>query len=302
MDYSGYLCYNCQGKGHRSSKCPFPPTHRRCPTCGKAGSDFTHRDGCTDSWYNLSQRVPRYVDGTRTILTKEQVENILAEDYTSEKLRHQAQIEATSSRARPNMEIAQLKPSQIENADLDREKNSLKRCAQFPLVYAEAEHRNKHDEHGLDRDPRLLKPLLLRYVFSQRPTVYIDFGDGRDIGMRDTLYQMQNGLDIKYVGGMLEFYGRANESATFILNTVQGALRMKIEGEMVILNGSHIFTGFGLTIRRSTLAMTEPTKYGFTMIGKQEEEIRLRYKSMRYVVKLDGDNIEVNVFEPTQRL
>lgn len=252
-------------------------------------------------------------------MTKQQVENILAEDYTSEKLRHQAQGEATARRARSNNELAKLKPCLIDNVDQVREKLPLKSCAQFTLDYAGhrienehrnetqfplvyAEHPNEHGEYRTDRDERLLKPLLLRYFFSKRPTVYIDFGDGRDVEMRETLYQMQNGLDIKYVDGMLEFYGRAHDSATFMMNTVYGALRMKIEGEMVILNGSHIFTGIGLTIRRTVPPMTEPTKYGFTMIGKREEVIRMRYKSMRYVVKLDSDNFEVNIFEPTQRL
>lgn len=89
---NNFLCYNCQGQGHRASQCQFAPTHRRCPTCGKAGGNHAHREGCSDSWYDLSVRVPRFKEDNRTTLTKQQVEAILFEGYLSERSDHELSV------------------------------------------------------------------------------------------------------------------------------------------------------------------------------------------------------------------
>lgn len=299
MNFSGFLCYNCQGQGHRSSKCPFAAAHRRCPTCGKAGADYVHRDGCADSWYDLSVRVPRYDTDKRTVLTKKQVDDILLESYTSERCRHQARVEGIELRERSNMTPARLDDSdqnlrteyQIDNATCQA---AVQIKDSQSIVAAEnmAENATFRDEVGLT--------LLLRFVFVKRPTAYIDFGNGHDIEMRETLFRMQNGLNIKYAAGRLDFYGRANEIATFMIT----AFRLKIERDVVVINGTHIFSEIGMTIRAgfTALAGVEPTKYSITMVGRSEDEIRVRYKASRYIMKLEGDGLQINAFEPNRRL
>lgn len=293
MNFSGFLCYNCQGQGHRSSKCPFPAAHRRCPTCGKAGTDYMHRNGCADSWYDLSVRVPRYDIDNRTVLTKQQVDNILLESYTSERRRHQAEFKEIELRDRSNMTDARSDDSHPILCTATAQINNS-----HSIVPAEnpSENATHRDEVGLT--------LLLRFFFVKRPTAYIDFGSGNDIEMRETLYRMQNGLNIKYSAGKLDFYGRANESATFVVTTVQGSFRLKIERDVAVINGSHIFSEIGMTIRAGFTAMAEvePTKYIITMVGRSEDEIRVRYKASRYIMKLDGDNVQINSFEPNRRL
>lgn len=294
MNFAGFLCYNCQGKGHRSSKCPFPPAHRRCPSCGIAGGDYMHREGCREQWYDLSIRVPRYKQDGQTKLTKQEVENHLKESYETERLRHQTRSSVIEHRL--DTRLAAFIPivhaeNWTENAD----------CREKFLSLAHAENRS---ENADIRDERSRKTLLLRLVFAKTPTVYIDFGNGRDIELRETLFQMQNGLDVKYASGMLDFYGLARESATFMVTMVQGAFRIKIERDVVEINGSHVFTEIGLTIRANCTAPAgaDPTKYGITTIGGSEQEIGIRYKAKRFIMKLHEDIIQINPFEPTRRL
>lgn len=254
-----------------------------------------HRDGCADSGYDLSVSLRHYDIDERTLLTKQQVDEILIESYTSERCRHQAHV--ADIKLRERMTLARLDDSppilrtknRIDNPTF-RPAAQIKDSQSIVRTEILTENATHRDEVGAT--------LLLRLVFVKRPTAYIDLGSGHDIEMRETLYRMQNGLNIKYSAGMFDFYGRANEAATFIVTTVQGSFRLKIERDVVVINGSHIFSEIGMTIRAgfTALAEVEPTKYSI-MFGRSEDDIRLRYKTSRYIMKL-----EIDPFEPNRRL
>lgn len=316
MEPSDFLCYNCQGTNHRSSLCPFPATRRRCPTCGKAGGDYTHRTGCDDSWYDLSVRVPRYDSQNQPLSTKKQVANALKEEFDREKSRNRIDIDterhASNTELPLNVSPAVVPPenSVILNDECeksrDQPKEMLFRAIQLemhPEISSAAIPAEKWIASVEKKSCNQVKnmatpsgtPLLMRFVFGQKPTAFIDFGSGSERELRDTIYQMQNGLQVKYSNGMLDFYGRAYDTAVFMVNTVQGAFRLTIDGYMADVNGSHFFTEIGVVIRPRSNG--QPPKYGITLIGSREKEIRVRYRADRYIMKLDNEEVQINPFE-----
>lgn len=187
-----------------------------------------HREGCPDEWYDLSGHVPRFVEGTQTRLTKTEVLQLLFAVYTTEKARR-AQFQQAAQLVHPP-----------EGIDIG------------PIV----EYQDNAHEVSL----------LFRLRFPKRPTVLVDFGNGRDVGVHGIKYTMQNGLRLSYRDGLLDFHGIARQPATFHVTGVQGAFRLTIDRDVVDINGSHIFTAVGLTLRQRT-AQSERAKYAITLVG-----------------------------------
>lgn len=83
METGAMKCHNCHAMNHRSSNCPWPPNHRRCYKCGKAGGKFQHREGCEDAWYDLSILPPRNYKGE--LYPREIALQLLLDQYHVEK-------------------------------------------------------------------------------------------------------------------------------------------------------------------------------------------------------------------------
>lgn len=203
--------------------------------------------------------------------------NLLFVSYTNEKARRETQFEEAEHLA------AQWARPSVQAEHFQQHANAA------ALVSDVGPIDNYQQENADDRS------LLFRLRFAKKPTVYIDFGNGRDVEIRGIEYAMQNGLRVSYHNGLLNFHGTARQPASFYITGVQGAFRLKIERDVVDLNGTHIFTGIGLTVRHR-MPQPERARYAITLVGGRDEEIGLRYRASRFIMKFDGDSIEVTPF------
>lgn len=140
--------------------------------------------------------------------------------------------------------------------------------------------------------------VLLRFVFKKSPRIVIDKDTPNAVELHSTVLRMPNGLRVKYNGMFLDICGMAVRNIVLAVETPSGSFRLAIKPTCVEINETTFLTDFGLVVLPKHPSMiSAPPQCSVSVIGEEEDMLRVRYKENRYVMKFVDEGVRIEPFE-----
>lgn len=139
--------------------------------------------------------------------------------------------------------------------------------------------------------------VVLRFVFAKKPTIIIDKDSATPFALSSTVVRMANGLRVKYNGVFLDVCGTATRDLIMAVDTPNGSFRLAVKPQCVEINETYFLGDFGLACYPKWEGMiSAPHHCTVSAIGEPEDELRVRYKTHRYVIDFVNGALRISPY------